>query len=209
MSSIRVDVRQVTGLADRFAELTPDRIGRGALQAVNEVTAAFSEKAEDGALANINLTSAYYREKQTVTLGKSPLEPRAQIKVDGDLTVLGRFPGTTSFTQPGAPRRAGPVRGRRSAGVRAQITRSASLREPQWFTMKLRNQQGLLGVFVRDDSIAARNARDGVAGKRHIYGPSPYALFREQVRVQGPQLERDLEDRAVTLIGGTLREVLE
>lgn len=209
MSSVRVDSAGLLRRADLLGKADAESIGRGALAAVNSVTTEFNALAERNSLAGINLTPAYYRSKTDMVLGTSALEPAASITVASGLTVMGRFPGTTSFTSPGALRRAGPVRGRRSAGVNVEIKRGNRLSEPQWFVMKLRNQNGLLGVFVRDDNIAPKNKRDGKAGKRHLYGPSPHHLFRKQVDLGEAQIARDLETAAVTNIRAVLEEAAQ
>lgn len=218
-TSITIDVRKVEDLAKRLGSIGQERIGRGALAAVNEVTIEFKEKAIRGEIANINLTDAYVRGKTDMKLASTAVRPRAEIVTAGDLTVLGRFPGTVWYRQPGAQRRAGPVKGRRSAGVYANITDTDRINEPQWFLMRLKNQTSLMGAFVRSDKIAPKNdrgpglgdagrRRDGKSGKRHIYGPSPYQLFRKQIDVQGPQLMDDLEATAVRKILGEVEEVL-
>jgi hypothetical protein len=210
MTKITINVKQVEELAGKLATLGPGRIGRGALEAVNAVTSRFQEKAIEGGIRDINLTDAYVRSKTDLRLGSSPFKPRAEIVTRGDLTVMGRFAGTTNYPSNNqAVRRAGLVPGRRSAGVLARVNRSQQLNEGQWFVMRLKNQDGLLGVFVRDDSIRPKNKRDGKAGKRHVYGPSPYQLFRRQIDVQGPQLRADLEAEAVTRISADIREALQ
>lgn len=206
---IKVNVREIEALEGRLLRITPESIGRGALQAVNAVTTEFQESAIRGEIRNINLTDAYVRSKTDLRLGNNVFKPRAEITTRGDLTVLGRFPGTVWYRQPGAPRRAGPVKGRRSAGVYANVTNTDRLDQPQWFLMRLRNQGGLMGAFVRDDTVAPRGTRDGSAGKRHIYGPSPYQLFRKQIDLQGPQLEDDLErTAAATILADIERSVI-
>lgn len=213
MSTVTVDARGLLRRADLLGKVDAKSIGEGALRAVNSVATEFNKTAEQGALAGINLTSAYYRSKTDLRLGTSALEPEASITVAGGkpngLTVMGRFPGTVAFVSPGARRRAGPVRGRRSAGVSVEIRKGERQLQPQWFVMKLRNQQGLVGVFVRDDRLSPSSTRDGVAGKRHIYGPGPYQLFRKQVEVGEQQLSRDLEREALINITAEIEKGLE
>ena len=138
---------------------------------------------------------------------------RATISVNGDLTVMGNF-GPVRVTAPGAMRRAGPIAGRRSAGVNVAIRRGQPRLEPQWFLMRLRQgtQAGTkFGAFVRDDSIAPspRGLREGRAGKRHVYGPSPYALIREQIGRQRSDIEDDLQRTALAEMGDDLQRALK
>ena len=217
--SLKVNVRELDGLAGGLDRVTGRSLGKAALDAVNEVTVDFEAKAIKGETANINLTEAYVRGKTDLTLASNLAKPRAEILTRGDLTVLGRFPGTVWFRQPGAPRRAGPVKGRRSAGVYVNIRNDDRLQEPQWFAMKLLNQFGLLGVFVRSSKIPGKNdygkglgdkgrRRDGRFGKRHIYGPSPYSLFAKQIDLGRVQLEEDLEATALRNLTGEIEKAL-
>lgn len=199
MTSVRVDVRQVSALADRLARIPGRVLGIVARDVVNEVTVQFERQAVDGGVANINLSKTYVRDKTDVTLASSITKPRATIETAGDLTPLGRF-GPVRVRSPGAPRRAGPIKGERSAGVFVNVTNDDRLFEPQWFLLPLKNNPGLYGVFVRDDKLPPRPGatREGHHGKRHIYGPSPYQLFRQQIKMQGARWAQDLEDTAVS-----------
>lgn len=198
---VRFDLRRAVDLADVLQQITGKRIGVEAVEAVNEVTTRFEQRAVDEGLRDINLTAAYYRSKTDVALASNPLKPRAEILARGDLTVMGRFQGTYWYPSNNrVVRRAGLVKGRRSAGAVLAVRRSVTQNEPQVFLMKLRGQGGLAGAFIRDDSIAPKNRRDGKAGKRHLYGPSPYQLFRRSVTVGAAELQRDLESTAVRRI---------
>lgn len=219
MTKITVKVNGLEALADGLSRVTGQRLGRSALEAVNEVTVRVERQAVEGELANINLTTAYVKSKTDVSLGSNPASPRGEIVTSGDLTVLGRFPGTVWYRQPGAPRRAGPVKGRRSAGVFANITNTERINQPQWFVMRLKNQSTLTGAFVRDDAIAPKNdrgpglgdagrRRDGKAGKKHIYGPSPYQLFRRQIDVQTGRWQDDLDQTVTSALVRAIEESL-
>lgn len=221
MTSFRVNVREVEGLADRLSRVDGRRLGIVAVDAVNEVTTEFQNKSIKGGLENINLSEDYFRGKMKLSLAANGGRPRAEILTYGDLTVLGRFGGTVSYVQPGAPRRAGPVKGRRSAGAYANVENSTRIDEPQMFLMTLRGQSTLKGAFQRRSELKGKGKndrgpglgdkgrrRDGAYGKVHIYGPSPYSLFRKQIDVQGPQLRRDLESTAVRNLIGEIERVI-
>lgn len=209
---VRIDVRQAEAFADRLSTVSGRRLGVSAVRAVNEVTTEFNESSIKEQTRGINLTPAYVKGKTDVKLADSPARPRAEITTRGDLTVLGNFAPLSRIVAPGAPRKAGPIKGFRSAGVRVAIKRAKYLTENQWFILPLR--RGLVGggngfgVFVRDPKLRPSKAalREGRYGKRHIYGPSPYALFRRQIDTRFPEIEQKLADRALALMGDALEE---
>ena len=203
MTTFRVDVRGLTGLADRLGRLDGRRLGIVAVDTVNQVAVQVETEGVKGGLKNINLSESYFRGKMTRVPATG--RPRAEIIAAYSGTVLGRFGGTEWYRQPGAPRRAGPVKGRRSAGVYTNITNTDRQDEPQWFLMRLRNQGGLMGAFVRTTALKGKGKndygkglgdvgrrRDGKYGKKHVYGPSPHQLFSRQIDVQSGQWVTDL-----------------
>lgn len=213
------------GLADKIERAAArGRLAVAAVDAVNTVTKRAEKSLIEGELADINLSPAYVKSKTDMTLaavgGKSA---RAEIVTRGDLTILGNFKPVSRIVAPGAKRRAGPIKGFRSAGVGINIRKSLRIMEPQWFLMRLKagNVAGdKYGVFMKDDSIAPKNdrgkglgdagrRRDGKAGKRHIYGPSPYALFRAQIAQQFDAIQDDLSRTALSLMGDEFEETLK
>jgi hypothetical protein len=212
--SVRVSVREVKEFADRLRTIDGRRLAASAIQAVNEVTVAFNESSIREQTRGINLSPAYVKSKTDVTLADSPTRPRAEIVTRGDLTVLGNFAPLSRIVAPGAPRKAGPVKGFRSAGVRVAIRRAEYLTERQWFILPLRRGteagRNGFGVFVRDPRLrpSSRAKREGKYGKRHIYGPSPYSLFRRQIDTRYPEIERGLAQRALQLMGDALEQEL-
>ena len=195
MTELRIDASQLEGLANRLGSISGQRLGMSAAQAVNEVTTRFDEVARAGQIADINLTPAYVRSKTDLTLATPGRTPRAEIVTRGDLTILGRYAplrqlrGSVDNPKGGKPR-----------GAAVQIRRSRTEIQPTWFLMRLR--QGVVsgpdtGVFVRD-------------GKRlkHIYGPSPYSLFRFQRDTRADDLADDLTRTALQLLGDDITESL-
>lgn len=214
-STIRVDVRQVEALADRLASVDARALGQASLSVVNEAAQRFEKQALDGGVANINLSRTYVKSKTDLALATNPVRPRAEIVTRGDLTVLGNFEPLAVVRAPGAQRRAGAIKGRRNAGTLVSLRRNETLKQDQWFILPLRRGEvpggNGLGVFIRDDAIAPSPtaAREGKAGKRQIYGPSPYQLFRKQIDVQGPEWAEDLERSATArLVSEIERAVL-
>jgi hypothetical protein len=203
-SKFTINVREIEGLGQRLGTVTAERLAGVSTSVVNDAARQFMGEGIIGATEGINLDKIYVRSKMDLVASPVSSKPRAEVITRGDLTVMGRFDPDT-VRAPGAMRRAGPIKGQRSAGVDVAIQRGKAIREPQWFLMKLKNGNGY-GAFVRDDSISPSSTalREGKAGKRHVYGPSPHQLFRKQIDVQGDRWQRDLEESAVTRLRGEI-----
>jgi hypothetical protein len=210
MSQVRIDIRQVDQAADKLDRIDARRLGLVARDVVNEVVVRVEKQAAAGEIADINLSAAYVRSKTDLALATSTTSPRAVITTKGDLTVLGNFGPLSRVVAPGAQRRAGPIKGWRSAGVRIAIRRSQYLTEGQWFLLPLTNT-GKYGVFVRSTRLppSGRAKREGRYGKHHIYGPSPYQLFSHQIGVQAESWEADLGSTAVARLAANIEEGLQ
>lgn len=213
MTQIRVKFNPARELADRLDRTAASgRLALNAAQAVNDVTVAFNDSQIAEQTRTINLTQAYVRSKTDVTLARPLGKPRAEILTRGDLTVLGNFTPLAMTAGRGVLRRAGPRIGMRNAGTRVSIKRASPVFEPQWFVLPLRRGRvpggNGFGVFVRDDSIppSKRALREGRHGKRHIYGPSPYSMFRRQIDTRSPEVQARLAERALALMGDGLRQ---
>lgn len=190
------------------------RFAIAAIDAVNAVTTRADVSLRRGETADINLTAAYVKSKTDVRLATAGGKAQAYIVTKGDLTVMGNFGTLAMIAGRGAERRAGPRVGLRNAGTHVAIKRSSPVFEPQWFVLPLRrgntNGGNGFGVFVRDSRIAPRGkgSRDGVAGKRHVYGPAPYSLFKYQIGVQSDDIHDDLERTAMLLMGREIENAL-
>lgn len=192
---IQVDVSQLAGLQERLTALSGNTLASAAADAVNVVTSEFDRKQRAGQLADIALDPEYIARKTRVTKA-TPGNPVATITTSGDLTIMSRYPHAL---MPAAGRvdKAGHRIGQRAAGVQVTIKRSAPVEEPQWFFMNLRNGNGL-GVFVRTS-----------AGRlKHMYGPSPYSLFRHQIDIGEPQLLADLMETGASAIADAVEKAL-
>ena len=216
MSTVRFKFDPLDGLADRLERAAGRaRYALAAVEAVNQVTTRASGTLQRGEIADINLTAAYVKSKTDLQLALPGAAPRATITTKGDPTVMGNF-GVTMQSMVagyGAIRRAGPRWGVRNAGTHVAIKRSAPVFEPQWFVLPLRGAGSTagangFGVFVRDSRLAPKNKRDGKAGKRHVYGPAPYQLFKHQVGVQSGAITDDLAKTALRLVGDELEDSL-
>lgn len=203
-------------LADRA------RLAIAAVEAVNLVTKRADESLRRGEIRNINLTPAYVKSKTDVALAPPGGKPRAEIVTKGDLTILGRFAPLSRLVDSNRQDSIGRRLGRRSAGTALQIKKSKVENQKQWFIMRLRAGNGPgenFGVFVRDDRLPAKNGpnaslaggrhRDGRAGKRQIYGPSPYMLFKAQITQQSDDIQADLARTALERMGDAFEDALK
>lgn len=208
---------QAANRLERVAERS--RLALAALDAVNAVTRRADESLRRGEIEDINLTPAYVKSKTDVQLARPGAAPRAVITTKGDLTILGRFAPLSRLVNQNRRDSIGRRLGFRSAGTALAIRKSKREVQPQWFLMRLRrgNAPGdNFGVFVRDDALPAKNGpnpslaggrhRDGRAGKRQIYGPSPYSLFRAQVTRQFDTIQSDLARTALREVGDELEK---
>lgn len=203
---VRFVADALEGLADRVEALAQGQAARlAAIDAVNAVVLRAEQSTREGETRDINLSDAYVKSKTDVALAVR--DPRAEVTVRGDLTILGRFP-LVQLTQAakssakGDPSRGIPA-GSKQAGVSVGIKRSSPTAQPKWFTMRLRRGQAAgenVGVFVRTGA-----ARGDV---KHIYGPSPYSLFRYQAGLQLDEIADDLQRTTDAAIGDRLQRGL-
>jgi hypothetical protein len=213
VTTVRFKFDPAKSLGDRLEKtVARGRLVGLATAIVNEVTVDFNESSIKEQTRDINLSQAYVRSKTDLQLADRGGRAKASIVTRGDLTVLGNFAPLSRIVSPGAARRAGPIKGFRSAGTRLAIKRSRYLSEGQWFILPLRRGAASggngFGVFVRDDGLppSKRALREGRHGKRHIYGPSPYSLFRRQVDTRFPEVQERLAERALRALGDVFAE---
>lgn len=201
--SVKFDLAPAAKLADQIERVASTSFLRlSAAQAVNEVALRFDVKAKREMNRGLNLSDDYIDRRMQLTRATpgGTGAVRAEIVTRGDLTILGHYPHA-QLRQAGTPLRKGPSRGRRPSGVAVEIRKGQAQIQPQWFTMRLRagTQAGdKVGVFVRTS--------DGK--KKHIYGVSPYSLFRFQVDVGQDELTADLGQTATGLAAEAVRKAL-
>lgn len=201
--NVRIITDALVQQADRLeAAVNRAAITVAAVDAVNVVTRRAEASIRAGEIADISLDDDYVRSMTDLALAVS--YPRAEITVRGELTILGRYPlAPMTASAPrakGDPSRGIPA-GAKAAGVAVQIKRSVATRQPKWFTMKLRRGAKMgsdVGVFVRT----------GGGKPQHIYGPSPYSLFRHQAGVQLEDIANDLQRTADAAISDQLTRAL-
>lgn len=193
-----------SALAERIDSLAGKALVRlSAVDAVNEVATRFEAAARKAMNAGLNLSDQYVADRMSIV--RAAGTPRAEIVARGDLTILGRYPNAQLTTAARGKARGDAARGipagRKQAGVAVEIRRGQAKAQPKWFTMRLRagTQAGdKVGVFVRT----------GAGPLKHIYGPSPYSLFRYQINANTDELTADLERTAVARASAATQKAL-
>jgi hypothetical protein len=188
--TVRADFSPAERAAGQIAGLADGVLGRvAAAEAVNEVTTRWQPLFQRAMNAGLNLTDAYVASKMSSTpataVGTGAV--RAEIATRGDLTIIGHYPHQQL--------REG--NGRRGSGVRVEIKRGAAVIEPRWFLMRLRTGTEAgdrEGLFVRTS-----------AGRvKHLYGVSPYSLFRFQTNRLEGEMADDLAATAAARMGAAI-----
>lgn len=189
-------------LAADLESVSAQRIGVRASEVVNRVITRFNDTQQAAQIADINLEPAYVRSKTDLRLAAPSANPRAEIVTHGPgrngLTILGRYNPLVQVRK--QPKRAGSQGA--PDGVAVQLRRSGATYQPKWFTMRLRRgvQAGAeTGVFLRER---------GSGKLKHIYGPSPYSLFRYQRDTRADELTDDLARDAQQSLAQLLQEAL-
>jgi hypothetical protein len=200
VTTVRFDIQrpasELANRLDRAAESA--RIRLAMVDAVNDVTQRFELTAARAMNAGLMLEDSYVRSKMTrkpaFAAGRGAI--RSEIETRGDLTIIGHYPHQ-QLRQAGTAVRSGTSRGRRPSGARVEIKRGAAVTEPQWFVMKLRGS-GKDGLFVRTSE----------GRTKHLYGPSPYSLFRFQIGRLQDDLQDDLQATAGAGVAGVIERSL-
>lgn len=203
--SVTIDAEQLLAAAAKLDAITGPALNDALIEQVNVATREFDSSARAAMNAGINLSDAYVSSKMAVEPAKGT--PSASITAFGPgrpgragLTILGHYNPIVITTAAKGPAKGDPSRGvpagQKAAGVLVEVTRGAPKPIPKAFTMTLR--QGTragdkVGVFIRE------------GGKvRHLYGVSPYSLFRFQAEKQGPAWD----DRLQAAVGAALDSVV-
>lgn len=192
--AVRTD--EVLALADQLDGATTASITAALVRAVRTSTEKFDRSARKAMNAGIALSDGYVSSRMEVDAPEGT--PRVAITAAGPgragrkgLTILGHYNPRTftgSLSRPG--------------GVTIEATRGKPQRlERRTFMMRLKRGTAAgdqFGVFERlgpdlknaDGSIRKRNWR-------HLYGVSPYSLFRHQIEVGSDELQADLQRTAL------------
>lgn len=186
-------------LAQKLHRVSGETLNGVAAAAVNRVTGRFDDKQRKGQTQDLNLPRSYIDELTTTTEATAA-NPRATITTKGNLTVLDRY-GARPYQRAGDTDKLGRRLGRRQAGVHLPIRPSQPQNEDALFMLPLKNNPGRKGVFVRTTASGGK--------PKHLYGPSPYALFRFQIKAGEEALQDDLETTAMADLAGAIEKALE
>jgi hypothetical protein len=196
-----VDVGDVLTQADRLALLADGRLNVSMADVVNDVAGRFDTRARAGMNAGINLSDAYISSKMSVARAAPGGKAEARITARGDLTILGNYNPVVQTVPASARAKGDPSRGvpagQRASAVQVTVRKGTPREIPRAFTMRLKNS-GKTGVFIRE--------KDRV---KHLYGVSPYSLFRFQVSVGLDDLGRDLTTTAEAAIVDAVGKVFK
>lgn len=208
--SATFDTAPVERLAGRIQALADRVLLRlSAVDAVNEVVTRFDAVARKGMNAGLNLSDDYIATRMKVTRAASTGSGTVRAEITargpdkaGGLTIIGHYPHAQSRVA-GTALRKGPSRGLRPSGVGVEIKKGQAEFEPQWFTMRLKQgtQAGdKVGLFVRTTASGGKPV--------HLYGPSPYSLFRHQIETRQDDLNADLAATAAAHAAAAIERAL-
>jgi hypothetical protein len=180
-----VEVDDVLKQSDRLRLLADGRLGDVMVSVVNDVAGRFDTQARRDMNAGINLSDGYISSKMSLTKAAPGSRAEATIRAVGDLTILGHYNPVVQTAAAGARSKGDPSRGipagRKASGVQVTVRTGAPKVISRGFTMRLKNN-GKTGVFIREGERL-----------KHLYGVSPYSLFRFQAATHIDDLGRDLE----------------
>lgn len=189
--TVTIDAEQVLDLAGRLDKVSGERLTRALVSVVNDVRARFDTKARRAMNAGINLSDQYVSSKMSVEAATQA--PSTTITTAGPgragrqgLTILGHY----------NPR---AVKG----GVLVEPTRGSSkLLQRRTFLMRLKRGTAAgdqFGVFERTGKD-----RPGKRAWKHLYGVSPYSLFRFQATQGENEIQADLARSALNALDGLI-----
>lgn len=198
--NVTITTDQVVAAATSLEHIDGATINRLLTQVVTEVAGRFDTRARRAMTAGIALDDGYVSSRMEVE--RTANVPRIEITAAGPgragrkgLTILGHYsPQVTTAAAPrakGDPKR-GVAAGYKAAGVSVMVTRGARKAIPGAFTMTLRRGT------VAGDSVGVFTRRGGKV--KHLYGVSPYSLFRFQIEKGEGELGAELEREALAAI---------
>lgn len=185
--NVHIDVKQITGLADKLGAMTPEAVGGLMVDAINNTADSAYELSRKAILQGINLTDSYVQSHMHVEHATAK-RPKAEIVAyggKGHTTSLSHY-GPMQLTQrvmhpkrsKGDANRGIPA-GSKSAGLSIEVTSGSRKPIAHGFTMpgKLDSEKNML-VFTRDRNNKVKSRQ----------GPSVYQLFR----VAGAEIENQV-----------------
>ena len=200
MTHIAIDASTLLDAAAKIDTIDGAAINKALRAMVQAEVGAFDTRTRRAMNAGIALSDEYVSSK--MVREDDPALPRTTITAFGPgrrdpsgLTILGHYDPTTIW-EPAKRARAkgsqarGVPAGSKAAGVRITVRRGAAKYLPGAFMMTLKGTGGKTGVFYRDGSKL-----------RHLYGVSPYSLFRFQLDRTGDDLADRIQAAGAEAIG--------
>lgn len=218
--TIRFDTTALTKAAERLATLDTQTLRQMREAAVEQVSTATHKTAKDEALRQLNLPPGYVNDAIARQKGpRQPLLTRDTVVSEVRGTTLPRFIGARINTVPvnwsneriadlprkfgrwpGWTRRKGDAmrgipEGQKAAGFTVDVNRKGDKTINGVFTLPLKTAGGF-GVF-----------RPGPTKNKpvHLYGPSPFQVFRRHINDNRDQIMTDLEASFLQHLDAKLR----
>ena len=192
--SVTVSADEVLAQAKRLDGINGATINALLTRVVTQAAGQFDVQARRAMNAGIALDDGYISSR--MDLHDEAGIPRVTITTAGPgqsgqrgLTILGHYSPAVTYVAGKGPTKGDPKRGvpagQRAAGVQVSVRRGQPKVIPGAFTMTLlrgTKAGDKTGVFIRE------------GGKvKHLYGVSPYSLFRFQINAQSPAWSAELE----------------
>ena len=182
--TVEINAEQVLVLAERMEGVTGARLNAALVKAVNQVGQRYDSSIRRAMNKGIALSDEYVSSRMSV-------EPATNAPV---LTITTIGPG-------GQSRKGLTILGhynpqKTADGVQIEVTRGAPkqlLRRA--FIMRLKS-----GTVAGDRFGVFERIGPGKTAWKHLYGVSPYSLFRYQATQQSPAIEADLQEAALVNI---------
>ena len=199
--NVTITTDEVLAAATQLEKIDGAAINALLVRAVNEAAGKFDTRLRRAMNAGIALEDGYISSRMEVD--RQANVPRVTITAAGPgragrkgLTILGHYSPRVTFSPAKRPSRGDAKRGvpagMRASGVQVTVRRGAPTTLNSAFTMTLR--RGTVagdntGVFIRDGEKV-----------RHLYGVSPYSLFRFQINAQQQQMDAELQREVLTAL---------
>lgn len=199
--SVTIDTDEVLAAAARLDAIDGAAVNALLTRVVGETAARFDTRLRRAMNAGIMLDDGYISSRMEVD--REANLPRVTITAAGPgragrkgLTILGHYSPRVTFapgkgSTKGDAKRGVPA-GQRATGVQVTVRRGEPKTIDGAFTMTLRRGTAAgdsVGVFLRD------------GGKvRHLYGVSPYSLFRFQINAQQDTMDDELQRAVMTAL---------
>ena len=203
--TVKFDVREIEGLADKLGRISGEALGTATVVAINKVATRTYDLTRNRMNVGLNLTDSYITSRMQVQLAVNASKPSASIVARGQATTLGHYRPRMvlqAVKRPGQSKgnaALGIPSGSKSAGLSVSVTRGSNkLLEHAFQIPKFRDSDGNALVFLRGSNDKIRKA----------IGPSVYQLFRTQVQQNINAIGDDLQTTVVAEVESAINESL-